>query len=182
MTYALSDSLGFGGHNACIALADGRANPWQNPAPCVRANALNSEQIAPSAPPLSLCPRGPHPGYEPGQWAIGRKCVYNEEFFCGHFPGQPVMPGVLILEALAQTGAVAALACRKTQGASWPCSAVSKMPASASRSPPVTCSPCTVNWWNSAARWAWQSLGLGGRQCAATAELTFAIVDRDVEP
>ena len=30
--------------------------------------------------------------YEPGQWAIGRKCVSrNEEFFCGHFPGQPVI-------------------------------------------------------------------------------------------
>ena len=42
--------------------------------------------------------------FEPGKWAIGRKCVTrNEEFFCGHFPGQPVMPGVLILEALAQT-------------------------------------------------------------------------------
>ena len=45
--------------------------------------------------------------YEPGQWAIGRKCVTrNEEFFCGHFPGQPVMPGVLIIEALAQTAAI----------------------------------------------------------------------------
>ena len=53
--------------------------------------------------------------YEPGQWAIGRKCVSrNEEFFCGHFPGQPVMPGVLILEALAQTGAVAL--CREVRG------------------------------------------------------------------
>ena len=55
--------------------------------------------------------------YEPGQWAIGRKCVsHNEEFFCGHFPGQPVMPGVLILEALAQTGAVAALSVPENKG------------------------------------------------------------------
>ena len=55
--------------------------------------------------------------YEPGQWAIGRKCVTrNEEFFCGHFPGQPVMPGVLILEALAQTGAVAALSLPENKG------------------------------------------------------------------
>ncbi len=36
----------------------------------------------------------------------------NEQFFQGHFPGQPVMPGVLILEALAQTGAI--LACKAT--------------------------------------------------------------------
>ncbi len=32
----------------------------------------------------------------------------NEEFFCGHFPGRPVMPGVLIIEAMAQAGAILA--------------------------------------------------------------------------
>ena len=41
--------------------------------------------------------------YEPGRWAKGRKCVtINEPFFCGHFPQKHVMPGVLLLEALAQ--------------------------------------------------------------------------------
>ena len=39
---------------------------------------------------------------EPGVRAVGKKCVtYNEPFFAGHFPQEPVMPGVLILEALA---------------------------------------------------------------------------------
>lgn len=33
----------------------------------------------------------------------------NEEFFQGHFPGRPIMPGVLIVEALAQTGGIAIL-------------------------------------------------------------------------
>lgn len=47
---------------------------------------------------------------EPGVKAAARKCVsYNEPYFAGHFPSEPVMPGVLIIEALAQTGAVAIL-------------------------------------------------------------------------
>lgn len=41
---------------------------------------------------------------EEGKRALGRKCVTrNEQFFEGHFPGYPIMPGVLIIEALAQT-------------------------------------------------------------------------------
>lgn len=41
---------------------------------------------------------------EEGKLAIGRKCVtMNEQFFQGHFPGYPIMPGVLIVEAMAQT-------------------------------------------------------------------------------
>ncbi len=47
---------------------------------------------------------------DPGKKAVGVKNVSgNEPFFQGHFPGFPVMPGVLIIEALAQVGAVAVL-------------------------------------------------------------------------
>jgi 3-hydroxyacyl-[acyl-carrier-protein] dehydratase len=45
--------------------------------------------------------------FRPHESIVGIKCVtFNEPFFQGHFPGNPVMPGVLIIEALAQTGAV----------------------------------------------------------------------------
>lgn len=54
---------------------------------------------------------------EPGKRAVGRKCVsYNEPFFEGHFPQEPVMPGVLIVEALAQVGAVAILSLPENKG------------------------------------------------------------------
>lgn len=54
---------------------------------------------------------------EAGKRAVGRKNVtMNEYFFQGHFPQQPVMPGVLIIEALAQTGAVALLSMEEYKG------------------------------------------------------------------
>lgn len=53
----------------------------------------------------------------PGIKAVGKKCVtYNEPFFAGHFPNEPVMPGVLQIEALAQTGAVAILSKPENKG------------------------------------------------------------------
>jgi 3-hydroxyacyl-[acyl-carrier-protein] dehydratase len=54
---------------------------------------------------------------EEGKKAIGIKNVTaNEEFFNGHFPDYPVMPGVLIVEALAQVGAVAMLKKEENRG------------------------------------------------------------------
>ncbi len=54
---------------------------------------------------------------KPGEKAVGYKCVtYDESFFRGHFPEEPVMPGVLIIEALAQVGAVAILSQEDMKG------------------------------------------------------------------
>ncbi len=73
---------------------------------------LNSNQIREIIPhryPMQLVDK--IVDFEPGKWADGIKCVsVNEPFFQGHFPEAHVMPGVLIIEALAQTGAVAILA------------------------------------------------------------------------
>ena len=72
---------------------------------------LNSNEIMEILPhrfPFQLVERITELG--PGNMAVGRKCVtVNEQFFCGHFPQKHVMPGVLIIEALAQVGAVALL-------------------------------------------------------------------------
>lgn len=54
---------------------------------------------------------------EPGVRAVGYKSVtYNEPQFNGHFPQEPVMPGVLMVEALAQVGAVAILSVEENKG------------------------------------------------------------------
>jgi len=54
---------------------------------------------------------------EEGKKAVGIKNVtVNEPFFQGHFPGNPIMPGVLMVEALAQVGAVAVLSLEENKG------------------------------------------------------------------
>lgn len=79
---------------------------------------LNIEQIQeiiPHRPPFLLVDK--ITDFVPGEWAKGIKAVtVNEPFFVGHFPQYRVMPGVLIIEALAQVGAVAILSLPENQG------------------------------------------------------------------
>jgi 3-hydroxyacyl-[acyl-carrier-protein] dehydratase len=79
---------------------------------------LNTKQIMeilPHRAPFLLVDRIDE--LEPGKRAVGCKAVtYNEPYFAGHFPQEPVMPGVLICEALAQVGAVALLSCEEYKG------------------------------------------------------------------
>ena len=78
-------------------------------------NVDDIQKIIPHRPPFLLVDRIDR--LEPGVHGVGRKCVtMNEPYFAGHFPGKAVMPGVIILEALAQTGAVVMLSEEKNAG------------------------------------------------------------------
>jgi 3-hydroxyacyl-[acyl-carrier-protein] dehydratase len=86
--------------------------------PRENANSLSISEIKEIIPhryPMLLVDR--ILDFEPMKWAIGIKCVSaDEHFFSGHFPDYPVMPGVLQIEALAQTGAVAVLSSPENKG------------------------------------------------------------------
>lgn|SRR5699024_4417489 len=73
------------------------------------------KEIIPHRYPMLLIDRVEE--LEPGQRILAKKNVtINEPFFQGHFPHEPVMPGVLIVEAMAQAGAVALLSLEQFKG------------------------------------------------------------------
>lgn len=78
-------------------------------------NINEIQKILPHRSPFLLIDRVEE--LEPGKRAVARKCVtMNEPYFPGHFPGKAVMPGVIICEALAQTGAIVMLSCEEHAG------------------------------------------------------------------
>jgi len=78
-------------------------------------NIDDIQKIIPHRPPFLLVDRIDE--LDPGIYGVGKKCVtMNEPYFAGHFPGKAVMPGVIILEALAQTGAIVMLSLKENAG------------------------------------------------------------------
>ena len=78
-------------------------------------NSNELQEVLPHRYPMQLVDR--ITDGEPGKWAKGIKCVtVNEPFFCGHLPQEHVMPGALMVEALAQVGAVIALTVPENKG------------------------------------------------------------------
>lgn len=78
-------------------------------------NINQIKEIIPQRSPFLLIDRIDE--LNPGVRAVGRKCIsYNEPYFEGHFPEEPVVPGVLIIEMLAQVGAVLCLSLEENKG------------------------------------------------------------------
>lgn len=78
-------------------------------------NKEQIEEIIPQREPFLMIDEVEE--YKPGESAIAYKYVNEEEwYFKGHFPGNPIMPGVLITESLAQTGAIAILSVEENKG------------------------------------------------------------------
>jgi len=81
----------------------------------VELDSAAIQAIIPHRPPFLLVDRILE--LEPGRRAVGQKHVSPDDpVFRGHFPGRPIFPGVLILEAMAQVGAVALLAAEEHRG------------------------------------------------------------------
>ncbi|MBW4580422.1 MAG: 3-hydroxyacyl-ACP dehydratase FabZ [Tildeniella nuda ZEHNDER 1965/U140] len=87
------------------AEADRTAPDHSHPEAEVRISIEEIQKLLPHRYPFSLVDRIIR--YVPGKLAVGIKNVtFNEPHFQGHFPGRPIMPGVLIVEAMAQVGGV----------------------------------------------------------------------------
>ena len=113
---------------------------------------------------------------EEGKWAKGIKCVSaNEPFFQGHFPQYHVMPGVLIIEALAQVGAVAVLSMPEHKGKIGFLGAIKNARFRRQVTPgDVLELTCTITRQKGSVAGAEAEAVVNGQQ-AVTAELTFAL-------
>ena len=137
-------------------------------------NSNEIAQIIPHRYPFALVDR--IVDGEEGKWAKGIKCVSaNEPFFQGHFPQYHVMPGVLIIEALAQVGAVAVLSMPEHKGKIGFLGAIKNARFRSQVTPgDVLELTCTITRQKGSVAVAEAEAVVNGQQ-AVTAELTFAL-------
>lgn len=116
----------------------------------------------------------------PGEKAVGIKCVSaNEMQFLGHFPEEPVMPGVLIIEALAQVGAVALLTEEENKGKLVFFGGIKNARFKAKVEPgDVLTLSCTLTNRKGPLGFG-EAVAMIGDKVAAKAELSFAIGDHN---
>ena len=140
-------------------------------------------QILPHRYPFLLVDRVTE--IEPGKRLLAYKNVTaNEEFFQGHFPGHPVMPGVLIVEALAQAAGLLAYASAPWKG-DEKVTYLTSLDAVRFRKPVVPGDKLVLDVSVikvKAAFWKLKGVASVDGQPAAEVELMAAIVDRDPKP
>jgi 3-hydroxyacyl-[acyl-carrier-protein] dehydratase len=118
---------------------------------------------------------------EPGTKAVGIKNVtINEEFFQGHFPGQPIMPGVLIIEAMAQVACLLAFRSGVTVGKSAYFLSIEKAKF---RRPVVPGDQLRLEIHVLQQRgnvWRFSGSAIVGEKVAAEAEFTAMVTDKEI--
>ena len=117
----------------------------------------------------------------PGQSCVGLKNVsINEPFFQGHYPGKPIMPGVLILEAMAQAGAIVILSDPQTEGYVPLIGAISEVKL---KRPVVPGDQLVTNaellWFRSMAGKMRATSTVDGEE-VTTLEMTFKLIPKDL--
>ena len=117
---------------------------------------------------------------EPGKRVVGLKIVtLNEQFFVGHFPGEPIMPGVLIIEMMAQAGGVMLLTIEKNQGKLAYLAGVEK---ARFRKPvlPGDTLIAEITMLRARTNMGWvKAVARVGEKIVCEAELAFAVMDRE---
>lgn len=117
---------------------------------------------------------------EPGKSCVGLKNVtMNESFFQGHYPGRPIMPGVLIIEAMAQAGAVLLLSDPENAGKIPLIGAIDEVKFKRAVVPGDQLRTHIEVMWVRGSVGKFKATAMVGEEVAATMEMTFKLRDKD---